>query len=275
MNIKPVIIIPVYKSNLDDSELFSLNQLILTLGDFTIYFIKPHALSLKNYPENNIKVLSFEDKYFDSLKGYNELLTSLFFFKKFRHFTHMLIYQLDALVFKNELLIWCYKKFDYIGAPWFRGYSSGESTQDFIGVGNGGFSLRKINKSISILTRLKFAILLYKIKNKLNLLFRKNIKGLSYIQLKIYQFLNINYDSIYLEKLLNRNCFNEDGFWSIWIANSFKDFKIASLDEAIKFSFEVNPETLFLMNNSILPFGCHGWMKYDYKTFWVNHINFT
>jgi hypothetical protein len=274
MNIKPVIIIPVYKSNLDDSELFSLNQLILTLGDFTIYFIKPHALSLKNYPENNIKVLSFEDKYFDSVKGYNELLTSLFFFKKFRHFTHMLIYQLDALVFKNELLMWSNKEYDYIGAPWFKGYSSGEYPQDIIGVGNGGFSLRKINKSISILMRLKFVILIFKIQNKLNLLFRKQINGLSYIQVKLYQIFKINNDSIYLEKILNQDYFNEDGFWSIWIANTFKDFKVASIEDSIKFSFEVNPETLYLLNNSILPFGCHGWMKYDYKTFWVKHINF-
>ena len=30
----------------------------------------------------------------------------------------MLIYQLDAYVFKDELLNWANKGYDYIGAPW-------------------------------------------------------------------------------------------------------------------------------------------------------------
>ena len=32
----------------------------------------------------------------------------------------MLIYQLDAFVFQDDLAYWCQQNYDYIGAPWLR-----------------------------------------------------------------------------------------------------------------------------------------------------------
>jgi hypothetical protein len=44
-------------------------------------------------------------------------------------------------------------------------------------------------------------------------------------------------------------------------------FTIATVDEALDFAFEVNPRLCFERNHRRLPFGCHGWAKYD-RTFW-------
>ena len=65
---------------------------------------------------------------------------------------------------------------------------------------------------------------------------------------------------------------NEDLFWAEVIPNNFPDFKVPRPTEALKFSFEVNPEILYQLNNEQLPFGCHAWWKYNLN-FWLPHIN--
>ena len=63
----------------------------------------------------------------------------------------MLIYQLDACVFRDELKYWCEKKYDYIGAPIFWAYNSNKFSNKVAGIGNGGFSLRKISYCLKML----------------------------------------------------------------------------------------------------------------------------
>ena len=64
----------------------------------------------------------------------------------------------------------------------------------------------------------------------------------------------------------------EDYYWSELIPKAFKDYKVAGIEDAIKFSFEVNPALLYKMNKHQLPFGCHAWEKYD-PVFWKDYIN--
>jgi hypothetical protein len=177
----------------------------------------------------------------------------------------MLIYQTDAYVFSDQLDFWCEQGNDYIGAPWFDGYSTPSSTK-IIGVGNGGFSLRNIQKSIEILRRydkVKIIFFLYK---------SLKIKRLSKI---ITLIKKININSRIIESgsiILEYSNINEDGFWAEYIPSLFLDFKVATIDDATRFSFEVNPKLLFELNEYQLPFGCHAWEKYDYS-FWKNYIN--
>ena len=53
---------------------------------------------------------------------------------------------MDAFVFKDELKYWCNLGYDYIGAPWFDRYHESTMDSPIIGVGNGGFSLRRVTK---------------------------------------------------------------------------------------------------------------------------------
>jgi hypothetical protein len=72
-------------------------------------------------------------------------------------------------------------------------------------------------------------------------------------------FLFNNYDS------------NEDGYWGLLTGRNFRWFKVAPPEDAIKFSFEVQPQRFYNENFQQLPFGCHAWIKYDFD-FWKTHI---
>ncbi len=64
----------------------------------------------------------------------------------------------------------------------------------------------------------------------------------------------------------------EDRYWADFITGLFTDFKIAPIESAIKFSFELEPALLYEMNNNSLPFGCHAWPKID-PAFWERFID--
>ncbi|MGC8804066.1 MAG: DUF5672 family protein, partial [Bacteroidales bacterium] len=53
---------------------------------------------------------------------------------------------------------------------------------------------------------------------------------------------------------------------------AFEWFKVASFDQAFKFSMEYNCEKLFELNNHQLPFGCHQWYKGEFLKFWKRYI---
>ena len=60
---------------------------------------------------------------------------------------------------------------------------------------------------------------------------------------------------------------HEDLFWS-FEAKSFRpDFRIATVEEALRFAFEVEPHRAFELARGNLPFGAHAWAKYD-RAFW-------
>jgi hypothetical protein len=44
--------------------------------------------------------------------------------------------------------------------------------------------------------------------------------------------------------------------------------KIPTLEEAVAFSFELEPEWAFVLNGSKLPFGCHAWWGPRQVEFW-------
>lgn len=57
---------------------------------------------------------------------------------------------------------------------------------------------------------------------------------------------------------------SEDIFYS-WCGYKTKNFSIAPLDVAMKFSFETYARKLYSMNMCKLPFGCHAWWKRDFE----------
>ena len=143
---KVAVIIPLYKSQLSRCEEISLRQGLTVLGKHPILFVAPQSLDLaflQTYVDQ-IEVLRFDDKYFKSPKTYNKLLTITSFYDAFSRFEYMLIYQLDAFVFEDNLLDWCHKGYDYIGAPKLRKHHLNNEYSCEPVVFNGGLSLRKI-----------------------------------------------------------------------------------------------------------------------------------
>ncbi len=254
-----VVVIPVYKSSISANEKLSLEQVLKVLNGYEISFVAPENLSFQPaqlIPGNSLlegtSVTRFPHKWFSSAIEYSKLLVSKEFYHAFDQYSFMLLYQLDAYVFHDDLQEWASKGYDYIGAAWtddeeqdfFRSMYRGKLkvvfpfmrfiNKVFFGkkdyaIGNGGLSLRNINKSIKALNVLSF--------------------------------------------LSNRWAIHEDIFWGMAVPVLYPFFKVPNKNEAFNFSFEKAPRTLFKMNGNKLPFGCHAWEKYD-PVFWKLYIPF-
>jgi hypothetical protein len=250
------VVIPIYKKELCELELRSLKQAYELLKAYPLILVKPESLDLSEI--NNqfplLTIISFDDLFFSSIKGYNQLMLSSLFYERFLQYQYILIYQLDAYVFRDELAEWCLKGYDYIGAPWlkkkiyeyplistFTKYlhqkkrKSGEiSKYDLYNkIGNGGFSLRKVDSHFHATKRYKEKIDTY-IAHKQN------------------------------------HLYNEDVFF----ATEVSEFLYPNSLEALYFSFDKYPFFSYQLTKKQLPFGCHGWYKRKMKKFWKPIIGF-
>lgn len=238
---KFIIVIPVYKANFTTNELLVMNNLIELYGYTKLIFACPNSLNLKS-KFNQIKKIRFEDSFFKDISSYNKLMLSLDFYQAFVDYDYILIHQLDAYIFKDEIQQWCKKDYDYIGSPWLSNHNkllslfySKRKTKRipiFNKVGNGGFSLRKTKTFID--------------------------------------FAQHHHDVI--KQYENHKLYGiEDVFWSI-IATKYKEFKIPDVNTAAKFALDRKPSMGMKMNSFDLPFGCHGIEKAKTKNFWKQHI---
>ncbi len=270
------IVIPAYNESLTPDEEISLRHLKHHLGEYDKYFVIPSDMKLK-IKHNGFFVKQFDKRYFGSTEKYSNLLVSKEFYEAFADYEYILIYQLDSLVFSNQLLEWCKKGYDYIGAPWYKTevkrLDNWEPDQDC--VGNGGFSLRKTQSFINVLNNYNNP--LRKAKNRINgylsllvyYISRTPKKAWDYIMRKQDLSSMLKSGSKRLKDVDYKN--REDAFWSFKAKKYYPEFKIASAQEAVAFSFEVGPRFLFEKNGRKLPFGCHAWAKWDRK-FWEDHL---
>ena len=143
---KVAVVIPLYQTKLNPQEEVSLRQCVRILGKHPIIFVAPESLNLSFLSSFGItpKTIRFKDEYFKSTKTYNKLLTSTVFYEAFANYEYILIYQLDAYVFEDNLLAWCAKGYDYIGAPKLRKHHLKGQTSCSPVLFNGGLSLRRV-----------------------------------------------------------------------------------------------------------------------------------
>ncbi|RYY36225.1 MAG: hypothetical protein EOP46_07215, partial [Sphingobacteriaceae bacterium] len=233
---KAAVVIPFYKTKLTPFEEIALKQCFTVLSAHPIIAVKPLSLELPTQLAAFAfsKKISFNDSYFKDIHGYNALMLSADFYNTFTDFEYILIYQPDAFVFNDELTAWCNKGYDYIGAPWLTEREPGifrkiknqlyfsynakyKNGMPKIGrqmenrVGNGGFSLRKIE------TFARYAAT-----------YKQTIES-------------------YLGK--RHPWFNEDIFWSIELNRKKNQMRIPDYKTALKFSFETNPARCLSLNN--------------------------
>ncbi len=269
MEKKCSVIIPIYKAIPSKEETASFIQCLKILNKYDIYICTFESLSLSIYKKltklcnKKCNVEYFNEKYFNSIIGYNSLCLDKKFYIRFEKYEYMLIYQLDAWVFRDELEYWCNQDYDYIGAPWFKIDKNKNYTLEFDGVGNGGFSLRKISYCLRLLDFPQNEPL---IGNK-DLI--KNIH--SPLDLLKY-FLKIFRRKNNLSFYINKNTYEDLIFSKLAKPSKLKP-NIPKESIASKFAYEINPSYLYKMNNYKLPFGCHAFKKYEFETFWKKHIS--
>ncbi len=260
---KVAIVIPFHKCSVSKDEQVSIKHLVKYLRQFDKFLVFPDSIKKVSFKIPGVKkIINFPNEHFTSVPKYCEMLNTKMFYNKFTDYEYILIYQLDVLVFSNQLLEWCNKGYDFIGAPFFNSiigkFSFKDGTPATTG-GNGGFSLRKVSSFLKVIDIAeKLAI-----RNSINSLIRK-------LWFLIAVLTNQSH-KIWLNAPPQDYPFNEDGFWSYEAPKYYKKFKVAPFKEALRFSFEKFPRKCFSLNRNQLPFGCHAWKKYDYS-FWKTFL---
>jgi hypothetical protein len=232
---KAAVVVPVWRPTLTADEAFSLRRCLSVLRAHAVTLVAPEGLATGALaPAGAAPAIErFAPEYFAGIGGYNRLMLSSDFYRRFASFDYVLVHQLDAFVFEDRLADWCARGYDYVGAPWVGKTWPQEMTpmkRRFLRavtsprrrVGNGGFSLRKVSSFLRATDRLR--------------------------------------------PLLRRWPSNEDLFWSV-VARQLASLRIPLAAEALSFSFELEPRLCFERLGRTLPFGCHAWPRYD-ADFW-------
>jgi len=233
------VVIPSHKSDLNPLEVISVKQAVAVLGAYDLWLAAPKGLNTGRWKEwaPTIRVCEFDPYYFASPQGYNHLCRTEEFYARFSAYDYILLYQTDCYVFRDELLDWCGRGYDYIGAPWmndeFRKGSQKRWTQwrvlrPFLRkVGNGGFSLRRVDALRRASRRLRF----------------------------------------WTDHMLD---IPEDVFWCNFGRYLYR-LKIPGWREALAFAFDASPEECLKTASGRLPFGCHAWNTASLE-FWKEHV---
>jgi len=245
---------------------------------YDTYFVAAEKLKLNQINYEGFKVQRFSEKYFGSAKAHNKLLTNTIFYKAFSQYKYILIYHLDSLVFSDQLVYWCEKDYDCIAPPWM---SSDYKWLENSAVGNGGFSLRKIESFIKLYSSKKYwqepEELARKTCEKIGLpkqLFTPIVK-------QVFKLSCFNNMQRHLNYYLDQELSAEDRFISMYGNKYYPEINIAPAEEAIKFAFERYPRKYYEMNNNQLPFEPNGqcrltcidhWVQRFDVTFWEPHL---
>lgn len=261
---KVAVVIPLHKNALSDNEVISLRQCCNLLVKYDIFLLYPDAIDVWDCLQkfSCLKPLAVPATWMNSLNAYNEMKCSLDFYNLFKDYDYLLTYEPDAYIFSDAWEKANTFDFDYIGAPWFKDWEK----EWPLSVGNSGFSMRNIAKCRHVL--------LMKEKYYKQYRFLKRLGDLRILNLSVvFKLINRNWKfsvtNYFINRFFSKCPINEDIFWSGVVPQLFS-FKVADVNNAIKFSFEKNPSVLFQINAGELPLGCHAWTKN--LDFWQKYI---
>jgi predicted O-linked N-acetylglucosamine transferase (SPINDLY family) len=235
-----VIVIPAYRPAFNLLEQFSIDYLVPRVPGRKLVFIMPRGMDRTYYQMRypTIEIRMYEDRFFESIIGYNHLLLNEVFYQGFAEYDYMLIHQSDALLFHDNLEYWMQRGFDYIGAPWPNGVEislkvgkcargNGVNLKSY--VGNGGFSLRSISGTIGLLRECD--------------------------DIRNYWI----------------TCGSSEDLFFAFAGMVADGFSIPNQMIASRFALELEAANYFSMNNEEIPTGCHAWWKHDLE-FWKKII---
>lgn len=254
------VIVPIHKKEFTDVELISLQQLEKHLDGYPRISIQPAGLSVRL---SGFELCEFPIHHFTCGSAYSKLLLSPYFYEVFASYEYVLVYQLDCLVFSNDLLSWCNMGYDYIGAPLFKKNSHPPRPSR---VGNGGLSLRRVQAFIDVLHSTHIP--------PWGKFLTANLPDIKQIPLPMrwLKKIKIIRDARRGVRWYTKHySLNEDLFWSDRAKLFNPGFKIAPMDVALRFAFDAHPRICYEKNGHQLPFGAHAWNKWD-RPFWEQYL---
>jgi hypothetical protein len=247
---KVVTLIFTHKAEPDEYERLSFQQCFKVLGKHPIRLVCPKGMDISRYREMVPGVVPdfIDPKWFKSLRDYNLLKVLPWLYRRYAGYEFMLSYELDAWVFRDELIHWCEQGWDYIGAPWFEAFYECRPDAGVFGVGNSGFSLRRIPS----IRRALVSMGMRKLRRVLgDIVKRRESFRNSVARLRAWEKF---YDPFHGWIV------SDDLYWCVEVAPKLSWLRIAPYEAARRFSFEANAPRLYAENGQNLPFGCHKYL---------------
>ena len=266
------IVVPLSsRSNLEPDEETSLRQLTHHLGRHDKFFIAPSG---STFERPGFTTIEMPRKFFGSAAAHNHLLLFRPFYEAFRQYEYILIYHLDSLVFSDQLLAWCDAGWDYVGAPWLPSRDTPWVRE--ARVGNGGFTLMKIDTVLDVLYRrhvLDPWTVWADLATRNQRLLTPLLVALRAVNRLLPDWRLVATAVTHWEVALNPGPHgsNNDVFWSYDAVRYAPGFRLAPVEHGLRFAFEAVPRQCFEMTGGQLPFGCHAWAKFD-REFWSPHL---
>lgn len=250
------------RDTLTPDEHISLRHVLRYLGRYDKYFVAPDGVTP---PHRDFAVKRFPRRFFGSAAAHTRLMLSPEFYRTFRDYEYILLHHLDALALEDQLEAWCATGIDYVGPPWL-------PCEDLpwarvARVGNGGFSLRRVESFLRVIG-----------SSRRRAIPRRRPERIAASTPRLVRYRKML--KTYLERLppftgarwrMRNWRGNEDLFWSLEAVHYYPSFRVASVEEGLRFAFEAAPRLCFEMNGGKLPFGAHAWPKYD-RAFWEPYL---
>lgn len=281
------IVIPTHTPDLSPLEETSWRHLTRFLEAYPLHWVVPDDLSMERHLRRapDSRVHRFHPDHFSSVRAYCRLLTTEGFYRAFADYEYILIHQLDTLVFSDSLAAWCARGDAYTGAPWVTVVNGARRWV----TGNGGFSLRRVDSALRVLTSRRFSRTLpaglrrhlAHHDMKYGLLPRAWLRrmvplseridatpgrwlGADTERVRRHVFWNVQGG---VRAFLATHSHHEDIFWS-QVAPIFDPaFRVTPAEIAVRFAFELEPRWCFEKTGGQTPFGCHAWARHD-RAFW-------
>lgn len=263
------VVIPIYKTELSAIERWAVARNMAVLApNREIAIVCPHDLditpldSLLGLNSNRCRTERFAPTFFDGRLGYNQLMLSQDFYSRFHNSQFIVVCQTDVVLFHDNLDYWCSLDYDYIGAPWLpapgdvegwnlarraiyklrRGWARLRGGFHPVllkwKVGNGGFSLRRVEAMLRV--------------------------------------LDLHPDMMAeIAKNANHTACFEDVVWSVRVNELWPaTLNIPDYATAARFAFEGHPEMAMRCTGGELPMGAHAFYRHRNRKFWSQFLDF-
>jgi hypothetical protein len=256
------VVVPTHRARLDADDEISLRHLLRFLGGYDRYLVLPKSLSP---PVDGFAVKRFPNRFFATHEGYTALLVSRRFYRSFAEYEYILLYQLDCLVFRDELAAWCARHYDYVGAM--------HRMADHPPMpGNGGFSLRRIPAFLDVLTSRARMVdpTAYWQRNWARAPpLTRLLNTPRRIAKQLHAFNGVQWE---IRRQKTVRGWSEDWFWSLEAAKYVREFRIPTAEEGLRFGFSEEARSWFEAAEGALPFGCHAWNRGDDRAVWEPYL---
>ncbi len=265
------IMVPLPSPKLSEDDEISMRHLRKHLGGYEKFLLVPKGTQVDFA---GFSALELDPGHFGSAENHNRMLYRTDFWENFADYEYVLMYHLDALVFSDQLPEWCDRGLDYIGSPFLRCADAPWVREER--VGNGGFALYRVSSVLKVLwmryaddpsrwyqdhywRQVEFQRRLLRpvraavpawLKGKATAAVRRQLQKMDYTEVN------------------EQGC---DMFWSDHAKRYLPEFRVASLEDGLAFSFEMEPRRCLERTGGRLPFGCHAFGRYD-RAFWEEHL---